>query len=116
MSVFLSAERMNVSTRVQTKHQIVDLLTAHARELRSRGVNRIGLFGSFARGEQHEQNDVDLLVQFHPEEKTFDNFIQFVFYLEDLLQRTVELVTTESLSPYIGPHILEETEYVSLPG
>ncbi len=107
---------MKVSTRVQTKHEIVDLLTAHAKELRNRGVRGIGLFGSFARGEQQDQSDVDLLVEFHAEEKIFDNFIQLVFYLEDLLQRTVELVTTESLSPYIGPHILEETEYVSLPG
>ena len=102
-------------TRVQTKHQIVDLLVDHAKVLKSRGVRRIGLFGSFVRGEQQEKSDVDLLVEFHAEEKTFDNFIQLAFYLEDLLQRNVELVTTESLSPYIGPHILEETEYVSLP-
>ena len=105
---------MNASTSVQTKRQIIDRLTAHGDDLRSRGVKRIGVFGSFARGEQREESDVDLLIEFHAEEKTFDNFMYLAFFLEDLMQRSVELVTTESLSPYIGPHILEETEYVSL--
>jgi len=34
------------------------------------------------------------------------------FFLEDILKHRVDLVTSESLSPYIGPHILRETEYV----
>ena len=79
-----------------------------------RRVERLGLFGSFVRGEQDPQSDVDLLVRFRPQEKTFDNFMQLGFFLEDLLQRKVELVTTESLSPYLGPHILEETQDVAL--
>lgn len=40
--------------------------------------------------------------------------MQLVFLLEDILKRQVELVTVESLSPYIGPHILKEVEYVPL--
>jgi predicted nucleotidyltransferase len=36
------------------------------------------------------------------------------FMLEDVLQHRVELVTVESLSPYIGPHILKEVEYAAL--
>jgi len=43
---------------------------------------------------------------------SYDNFIQLSFFLEDLFRRRVELVTTESLSPYIGPHIMSEVEYV----
>ena len=58
-------------------------------------------------------SDVDILVSFTPEKKTFDNFMHLGFFLEDLLGRTVDLVTTESLSPHIGPHILSEVEYVS---
>ena len=42
--------------------------------------------------------------------KTFDRFMQISFLLEDILQRPVELVTIEALSPYLGPHILHETE------
>jgi len=56
---------------------------------------------------------VDLLVEFKTGRKTFDAFIQLAFLLEDLLERRVELVTPESLSPHIGPHILKEVKYVA---
>jgi hypothetical protein len=54
-----------------------------------------------------------MLVEFEPGRKTFDAFMQLAFFLEALFGRRVELVTPESLSPYIGPHILREMEYVS---
>ncbi|MBX3328460.1 MAG: hypothetical protein U0223_12970 [Nitrospira sp.] len=51
---------------------------------------------------------MDVLVEFVPTEKTFDRFMALVNLLEDILERRVEVVTTESLSPFIGPHILAE--------
>ena len=69
------------------------------------GVRRIGLFGSFVRGERRPDSDVDLLVDFEPLGKTFDHFMELSFLLEEVLQRRVELVTPESLSPYLGPDI-----------
>ncbi len=75
-----------------------------------------GLFGSFVRGDQRADSDVDVLVEFEEGQKTFDHFIGLSFLLEDLLGRRVELVTCDSLSPHIGPHILREVEYVSLAG
>jgi predicted nucleotidyltransferase len=57
---------------------------------------------------------VDLLVDFIPEQKTFDNFMELSFFLEELLGRKVELVTPQSLSKFIAPHILNEVENVSL--
>jgi len=53
-------------------------------------------------------------VDFSPGKKTFDAFMELSFLLEEILQHRVELVTVESLSPYLGPHILEEVEYASL--
>jgi predicted nucleotidyltransferase len=76
-------------------------------------VLKLGLFGSFVRDEPSEVSDIDLLVEFREGRKTFDNFMRLSFLLEDLLQRRVQLVTPESLSPYIGPHILAEVEYVA---
>ena len=99
---------------VQTEEQVVSLLRAHQAQLRAFGVGRVGLFGSFLRGEQHANSDVDLLVEFAPSAKTFDNFVQAAFYLERLFGRRVELVTAESLSPYLAPHILSEVEYVTV--
>ena len=54
------------------------------------------------------------LVEFLPGKHSFDNFMELAFLLEDLLGRKVELVTYESLSPYIGTHILREVQRVSV--
>ncbi len=86
---------------------VIDILKRHEREIKKRfGVRRIGLFGSFARGEQKDTSDVDILVEF--EEPTFDNFMNLAFFLEDLFGRRVELVTPDSLSPYIAPYVKKE--------
>ena len=99
---------------VETQEQVQRVIDAHHAQLRNLGVRRLGLFGSFVHGEPSPSSDVDLLVEFEPGKKTFGAFMQLAFYLEDLLGRRVELVTPESLSPYIGPRIIEEVEYVSL--
>jgi len=100
---------------VQTKTQVVTLLQEYQQELHHFGVNRCGIFGSFVRDQDiHDRSDVDILITFEPEQKTFDNFIHLSFFLEDLFGRAVDLVTVESLSLYIGSHILDEVEYVSI--
>lgn len=103
-----------MTTAVQTREEIVKILDENRTQLRAFGVKRLGLFGSFVRGEQRADSDVDMLVEFEPGQKTFDNFIRLSFLLEDLLGRSVELVTPEGLSPHIGPYILKEVEYVSV--
>ena len=99
---------------VRNKEHAIRLMRRHAATLRALGVHRLGLFGSFVRQEQVPNRGVDLLVEFAPGQKTFDNFMQLSFLLEDIFQRRVELVTPESLSPYIGPHVMQEVEYVNL--
>ena len=97
-----------------TKQDILTLLEQNGSRLRALGVKRIGLFGSFVRGEQRPESDIDLLVEFEQGKKTFDAFMELSFLLEEVLQRRFELATMESLSPYVGPHILREVEYASL--
>jgi len=99
---------------VRTKSGVLARLREHESEIRAFGASRIGLFGSFVRGEHKVGSDVDLLVEFEPGRKNFDNFMGLSFFLEELLGRKVELVTPESLSPFIGPRIMEEAEYVSV--
>jgi predicted nucleotidyltransferase len=99
---------------VQTKEHILSLIQEHQSQIRNWGVRRLGLFGSFVRRQQDNDSDIDILVEFEPGRKTFDNFIQVALFLEELFARRVELVTPEALSPYIGPHILREVEYVPL--
>jgi hypothetical protein len=93
---------------------VIERLRRLGPELRALGVERIGLFGSFSRDEPSEGSDVDILVDFAPGKKSFDNFMRLADRLEAVLGRPVELVARESLSPHSGPRILEATEYVSL--
>jgi predicted nucleotidyltransferase len=97
---------------VRNKESILRIFQQNEKAIRAFGVRKIGLFGSFVRNEQDLESDVDVLVEFEPEKKTFDNFIALSFLLEEKLDREVGLVTSESLSPYIGPYILQEVEYV----
>jgi uncharacterized protein len=84
--------------------EIIDLLRSHANEVKTCfDVKRIGLFGSFARGEQKESSDIDILVEFY--KPTFRNFMDLSFYLEDLFGRKVDLVTVKGLHPRIRPYV-----------
>lgn len=103
-----------MQAKIITKQGILDALHENGDHLRSLGVRRIGLFGSYVRGEERPESDIDLLVEFEPNKKTFDAFMELSFFLDNLLVHRVELVTIESLSPYIGPHILKEVEYAAL--
>lgn len=99
-------------TRVYTKKDILDSIAESHVVFNRLGVKSIGLFGSFQRNEVKDDSDVDLLVEFHSGKKSFDNFMELAFYLEDLFGRKVEIVTPQSLSKHIGPHILKEAELV----
>lgn len=99
---------------VQTKEFVMRLIREHESDIKTFGVRRLGVFGSFARNQQGKDSDVDILVEFESGRKTFDNFIHLAFFLEDIFKRRVELVTPDALSPYIGPYIMKEVEYVTL--
>lgn len=80
------------------------ILKANEKEVKRKfSVRKIGIFGSYARGEEKETSDVDVLVEF--EEPTFRNFMGLVFFLEELFDREVDLVTVKGLSPYIRPYV-----------
>jgi predicted nucleotidyltransferase len=98
----------------KSKEELLALIKEHQRQIRGLGVKRCGVFGSFVRSKQTAQSDIDVLVEFEPDSKTFDNFMNLAVFLEELFGRKVDLVTVESLSPYIGPHILQEVEYAAL--
>ncbi len=98
---------------VNTKKTILETLQMNQKKLEDFGVNEIGLFGSYLRNEATEDSDIDLLVNISREKKTFRNFMSLSYFLEELFNRKVELVTKQSLSPFIGPHILNSVEYVA---
>lgn len=96
------------------KETLLSVLAMHKQNIRDFGVQSLGLFGSFARNEQDETSDIDFLVDFEPDQYKYRNFINLAYYLEELLNRKVEVVTRIGLSPYIGPKILKEVENIPL--
>jgi len=72
-------------------------------------VQRIGVFGSFARGQAGPESDVDILVEL--KEPTFDNFMDLKFYLEEILDLPVDLVIHDAVKPRLKPIIEQEVVY-----
>ena len=82
--------------------------------MRSLGVERLRLFGSFLAGTTSEQSDIDLLVDFRPGEKSFDNYMDLRILLEALFPgRRIDLVTAESLHPRLRSRVLAQAGYVA---
>lgn len=96
-----------------TKEYILTKLKSKKKDLSKFGVHTIGLFGSYARDEQTENSDIDILIDFEPDNESFDNFMAVCNQFEKLFKRNkIEIVTKNGLSPYIGPKILDEVHYV----
>jgi predicted nucleotidyltransferase len=76
------------------------------------GLTKIGIFGSFARGEQTRKSDVDVLVDFAQGHATLRNFVALSDCLETLFRRKVDLLTESSLSPLIRPYIEEDVVWI----
>lgn len=90
----------------------IEILKNHEKMIRQKyGVKRIGIFGSFARGEEKDGSDIDVLVDFNEGAKTFDHFMDLKFFLEDLFGRKVDLVTITALRPQLKEVILREVTY-----
>ena len=70
-------------------------------------VQEIGLFGSFVRGEQKESSDIDLLVDFNEQADMFD-LVGLGLFLEEKLQRKVDVVPKRALRPELRPMVLSE--------
>lgn len=88
-------------------NDVIELLSKHEKQIKDRfSVRKIGVFGSYAKGNEKETSDIDILVEF--EKATFDNFMDLLFFLEELFVREVDLVTSNGISPYIRPRVEEE--------
>ncbi|MGH7821192.1 MAG: nucleotidyltransferase family protein [Candidatus Binatia bacterium] len=92
------------------------IIQDHAAEIRSLGARRIGVFGSFARGESRGDSDVDVFIEFEDDKRTYDNFFALHELLERLLGRGVDLVTDKALTETKARLILPTVRYARLDG
>jgi uncharacterized protein len=74
-------------------------------------VSYLGVFGSYVRGEEKQESDLDVLVEFSKTPTLF-KFINLENYLSDSLGIKVDLVMKDALKPNIGKHILNEVKAV----
>jgi len=92
---------------------ILKVLKQKQGDLVAMGVESLALFGSVARDEAHGNSDVDFLVSFRQSPVTFDVFMDVKIFLEDLLDRAVDLVIADALHPRIKPYVTQDAVYVS---
>ena len=90
---------------MRTANEYIDLISAHADELRSQfGIRSLRLFGSVSRGEQREDSDVDICVDMEP---SLYLLVRLKRFLEQLLQCSVDVVR---MHRHINPYLLENIE------
>ena len=102
---------MKACEPVKDKSMIFETLKNIKENLLMLGVVSLGLFGSFVRGEQAEESDIDFLVEFSEGNRTFDNLMELGFLLEDMLGRRVEVVTFQAMSPTYYLKCLKKWKY-----
>ena len=91
---------------------IVKMLRLHDTDVRGKfKITEIGVFGSYARGEQREDSDIDILVEFEKGYKTFDNYMELKFFLEEILTSKIDLVIKTAIRDEIKQNILSEVTY-----
>ena len=95
---------------MKSRSDIFNLLEKHRDEIKGFGVRELGVFGSFARNEQTEKSDVDVLVEM--DRHSFDAYMDLLFFLEDLFGRKVDLVVKDTIKPMIRNRVLREAIYV----
>ena len=93
--------------------KILELMHENQNEIEKYGVKRIGLFGSFINNKQKSDSDIDILVEFKKGKKTFDNYMDLKFFLEDLFNRDVDLVVKEALKVKLKSNILRSVKYAT---
>jgi uncharacterized protein len=97
---------------VNDREQVMQLLRAHRQHLSRRyDVADMALFGSMARDQAGEASDIDILVTFDGP-ATAERYFGVQFYLEDLLGRPVDLVTSKALRPELRPYVENEAVHV----
>ena len=96
-----------------TKAFVLDFLKQHKSEyLKKYGVTKIGLFGSYARGEPKESSDIDIAVEMIDEKKSLHTFFSLKRELEEAFNLKVDLGIESTLKPIAKERINKEIIYV----
>jgi len=97
-----------------TKQEIIKFLNENKEFLKVNfHITKIGLFGSFAKDEEKEQSDIDILIEFEKDtQNIFELKNQLRNYIRENLKRDVDICREKYLKPYAKEVILKDTIYV----
>ena len=94
------------------RNEVIDFLKKNKQDLKTRfGVTKIGLFGSYARGEARNDSDIDIIVEIEGD-RIFRKFFALESYLKDQLKKEIDLGTEAALKPIARQQIAKEIIYV----
>ncbi|MBT1071758.1 nucleotidyltransferase family protein [Pelotalea chapellei] len=94
-----------------TRDQILNFLKQHRQEMTERfGVTKIGLFGSYARGDAREDSDIDVVIELAV--YTADGYFGLLHFLEDNFEKRIDLGIESNIKPLIKSYIQKEIIYV----
>ena len=97
---------------MKTIEEIKAIIEQNREDLRVQyGVKQLGIFGSYVKGKQRPDSDLDMLIEFD-RPIGFIRFMRLENVLSELSGIRVELVTKNALKPHIGQRILQEVVYV----
>jgi len=89
-----------------TRDDILATIAANEEALRRLHVKELALFGSYVRGEERPDSDIDFLVELS--EKTFGSYMDLKEFLENLFGKPIDLVMKGALKPRLRDRILGE--------
>lgn len=95
-----------------TRRSVILRIRRHRAHLMKLGVKSLSIFGSVARGEATAKSDVDILVEFKGR-ATFDRFMDTKYFLEEVLERKVDLVTPQAIKPRMKSYIMQDLVHVT---
>lgn len=93
-----------------TKNQIIDILSSNKTKLSEYGVRYISLFGSYYKDSATKDSDIDFLVKFKYNQKSFDNYMDLKYFLEDKINKKIDLVIEENIKTELKEEILKNSE------
>jgi len=96
------------------RNEILNFLSDHLSDLKVEyNISKIGLFGSFARNEQDENSDVDILLEFEPDTKNiYEKKTKLKQFLKSSFQRDIDLCREKYVKPYLKDYLYKEVIYV----
>ena len=103
--------RISMGKEKINSKKIIEKLEKEKDKISEQGVKKIGVFGSFAKGKEKAESDIDIIVEF--DEITADNYFNLLFLLEKIFKKKIDLVTSTGLRRELS-YVKKEAEYAKL--